>query len=126
MTKRLLTTFAIGSLLLIMMGCSSVPKIEDVEEDSKEGVERLLTEDNNDKLTYRLDRYFLSEQVDDLTYKGILKATAFRKSQKFDSYRLEMVQVTDSTKLYRNVIIKFRDKRYDFYTISISRRMNVE
>ncbi len=125
MTKRLLTTFAIGSLLL-MMGCSSVPKIEDVEEDSKEGVERLLTEDNNDKLTYRLDRYFLSEQVDDLTYKGTMKATAFRKSQKFDSYRLEMVQVTDSTKLYRNVIIKFRDKRYDFYTISISRRMNVE
>ena len=118
MIKRLLTTFAIGSLLLLM-GCSSAPKIEDVEKDTKDGVEQLLTEDNNDELTLRLDRYFLSEQVDDLTYKGTLKATAFYKSPQWDSNRLKIVQVPDSTKLYRNVVIKFRDKKYDYYTISI-------
>ena len=118
MIKRLLTTLAIASLLF-MMGCSSVPKIEDVERDTKEGVEQLLTEDNNEGLSLRLDRYFLSEQVDDLTYKGTLKATAFYKSSKWDSNRYKIVEVPDSTKLYRTVIIKFRDKKYDYYTISI-------
>ena len=61
----------------------------------------------------------LSEQVDDLTYKGTLKATAFYKSSKWDSKRYKFVDVPDSTKLYRTVIIKFRDKKYDYYTISI-------
>lgn len=118
MMKRLLTTSAIG-ILFFVMGCSSAPKIEEVEKDTKEGVEQLLTEDNNEELTLRLDRYFLSEQVDDLTYKGTLKATAFYKSSKWDKNRFKIVEVPDSTKLYRNVIIKFRDKKYDYYTISI-------
>ena len=118
MIKRLLTTFAIGSLLF-MMGCSFAPKIEDVEKSTKEGVEELLTEDNNDELSFRLDRYFLSEQVDEMTYKGTLKATAFYNSPKWDSNRFKVIQVPDSTKLYRTVIIKYRDKKYDHYTISI-------
>ena len=67
-----------------------------------------------------MDRYFLSEQVDDLTYKGTLKATAFYNKTRWDRKRLEFVaDVPDSTKLYRTVIIKFRDKKYDYYTISI-------
>lgn len=75
-TMRLLTTLSI-STLLSLIGCSSVPSIEKVQESSAEGVENLLTVDNNEEMSYHLDRYFLSEQVDDLTYKGSIKATAF-------------------------------------------------
>ena len=116
--KRLLTTLSL-SALLTLIGCSSVPSIEKVQESSAEGVESLLTEDNNEELSYRLDRYFLSEQVDDLTYKGSLKATAFYKSPGYDWDRHDIVYKEDSTKFYRTVIIKFRDKKYDYYTISI-------
>lgn len=116
--KRLLTIFALTTLFFLA-GCSLAPSIDRVQEDTAEGVEELLTEDNNEKISLRLDRYFLSEQVDDLTYKGTLKATAFYKSSKWDSKRYKFVDVPDSTKLYRTVIIKFRDKKYDYYTISI-------
>ena len=117
--KKLLTTFAIATLLSLI-GCSTVPSIEKVQESTADGVESLLTEDNNEELSLRMDRYFLSEQVDDLTYKGTLKATAFYNKTRWDRKRLEFVaDVPDSTKLYRTVIIKFRDKKYDYYTISI-------
>ena len=105
--------------LLSLIGCSTAPSIEKVEESTAKGVEELLTEDNNAELSFRMDRYFLSEQVDELTYKGSLKATAFYKSPKWDSNRFKMIEVPDSTKLYRTVIIKFRDKKYDSYTIQI-------
>ena len=119
MKKKLLTTLAITTLLSLF-GCSTVPSIEEVQENTAAGVESLLTEDNNEELSLRMDRYFLNEQVDDLTYKGKLKATAFYNKTRWDRKRLELVaDVPDSTKLYRTVIIKFRDKKYDYYTISI-------
>lgn len=117
--KKILTALTFATLLTFV-GCSSVPSIEEVQEETKEGVEELLTEDNNKELSLRMDRFFLSEQVDDLTYKGTLKATAFYKSSRWDSRRYRIIEVPDSTKLYRTVIIKFRDKKYDFYTISIT------
>lgn len=116
--KRLLTSFTLAALLSLI-GCSTAPSIEKVEESTAKGVEELLTEDNNENLSLRMDRYFLSEQVDELTYKGMLKATAFYKSATWDRNRFKVVEVPDSTKLYRTVIIKFRDKKYDYYTISI-------
>lgn len=116
--KKLLTTFMLATLLTLI-GCSTAPSIEKVQESTAEGVEALLTEDNNEELSLRMDRYFLSEQVDELTYKGSLKATAFYKSSKADWNLHKIVEVADSTKLYRTVIIKFRDKKYDYYTISI-------
>ena len=116
--KKILTTLALTTLFALI-GCSTAPSIEDVQESTAEGVESLLTEDNNENLFLRMDRYFLSEQVDELTYKGTLKATAFYKSPKWDDRRYKFVDVPDSTKLYRTVIIKFRDKKYDYYTISI-------
>lgn len=119
MKKKLLTTLAITTLLFLF-GCSTVPSIEEVQESTAAGVESLLTEDNNEELSLRMDRYFLNEQVDDLTYKGKLKATAFYNKPRWDRKRLELVaDVPDSTKLYRTVIIKFRDKKYDYCTISI-------
>ena len=116
--KRLLTALSLSALLL-SIGCSTIPSIETVQESSAESVESLLIEDNNEELSYRLDRYFLSEQVDDLTYKGTLKATAFYKSPDYDWNSHQFVDKEDSTKFYRTVIIKFRDKKYDYYTISI-------
>ena len=116
--KKILTVSALATIFLLA-SCSIAPSIEEVEESTTEGVEELLTEDNNVELSLRMDRYFLSEQVDELTYKGTLKATAFYKSSKWDSRRYKFVEVPDSTKLYRTVIIKFRDKNYDTYTISI-------
>ena len=59
------------------MGCNCVPTINEVTEGTLKPVEELLTEDNNSKRYVRLDRYFLNEQVDKLTYKGTLKATVF-------------------------------------------------
>ena len=106
--------------LLFLIGCSIAPSIEKVQESTADGVESLLTEDNNEELSLRMDRYFLSEQVDELTYKGTLKATAFYNKTRWDRKRLEFVSdVPDSTKLYRSVIIKFRDKKYDYFTITI-------
>lgn len=116
--KKLLITFAIATLLSLI-GCSSVPSIETVQESTVDDVESLLTEDNNEELSFRMDRYFLQERVDDLTYKGCLKATLFYKSPEWDSKQYKVVEVLDSTKLYRTVIIKFWDKKYDHYTISI-------
>lgn len=62
-----------------------------------------------------MDRYFLSEQVDDFTFKGFLKATKYCPiGRKYKSSIL-----SDSTKVYRTVEIKFRNKKYDSYVITI-------
>ena len=103
-------SFILAAFITFMFtGCSNSPSIEDVEESTREGVENLLTEDNSKKVSMRMDRYFLSEQVDDLTYTGTVKTTVF----------LKYGRSTDSLKVYRPVTIKFRSKKYDYYTISI-------
>ena len=96
---------------IMMTACSKEPTIDEVEQSSADAVERLLTEDNNEDLYLRLDRFFLDEHPDKLTYTGTLKATAFYKNKlgKWDSSRVRWVATTDSLKLYRSVEIKFRD-----------------
>ena len=109
--KRFLV-FILGAMLIC--SCSTKPDIQDVEDNTRADVESLLTEDNNGRLWLRMDRYFLSDDTQPLTYRGYLKATAF--------YRF--YNRTDSLKVYYDVTIKFRDKKYDWYTISIDPRTN--
>lgn len=94
----------------IAIALSGAPSIESVERRVKSGVEDLLTEDNTNNNYYQLDRFFLSEQTDPLTYIGSLKATYYWKSWN-GSFQNQRV--------YKDVIIKFRDKNYESYTISI-------
>lgn len=117
--------------IFMVAGCNIAPNIEVVEKESAKLVEELLTEDNNQERFVRLDRYFLSEKVDALTYTGTLKATVFYNTTKFDEgkwrnnmrnnryWEDDTVVVQDSTKFYKTVIVKFRDKRYNYYTVEI-------
>lgn len=105
--------------IILLHGCTTIPSIEKVQDATADSVEKLLTEDNNEELSFRMDRYFLSEQIDELTYKGTLKATAFILHRKWDWNKNKFYNAKDSLKLYRTVTIKFRDKKYDYYTISI-------
>ena len=105
--------------IVCLYGCTVSPNIEDLQERTASTVEELIREDNNEEVSIRLDKYFLSEQIDDLTYKGFIKATAFIKTASFDWDKNKIVDTRDSLKFYRPVIIKFRDKKYDYYTISI-------
>jgi hypothetical protein len=99
-----------------------MPTIEEAEEYTADGVEELLMEDNNDELTLRMDRYFLDEQIDDYTFKGSLKGTAFYKKARWDRNRLTYVyDVPDSMKFYKPVIIRFRDKKYKSFSITIGK-----
>ena len=116
--KKLVASFSVISLLF-MVSCSSAPKIEDVENSTQKNVEALFTEDNNEELTVRMDDYFLTEQVDKLTYKGILKGTAFYSSLDWDDRQSKVVQVPDSTKISLYVTIKYLDKKYSKYTVLI-------
>lgn len=100
-------------LALLMAACSGAPDIDDLKEDSYPLVEQLLTEDDNDFVTHRLDRYILDQHPDKLTYTGTIKTTEFTKKTAEDG----SVQI-DSVKLYRDVVIQFRGTDYDKYTIT--------
>lgn len=106
-------------LALCVSGCNIQPSIEKVEESSRDTVEQLLTEDNREDVYLRMDRYFLSEKQDLLTYVGTVKATLFYKDTDWDWKRHEYVDKIDSIKLYRKVVVKFRDKKYNHYTVTI-------
>lgn len=99
--------------LLLLAGCSAAPDIDDLKEDSYPLVEQLLTEDDNEVVTHRLDRYILDKHPDKLTYTGTIKTTEFTKKTAEDG----TVQI-DSVKLYRDVVITFRGTDYDKYTIT--------
>ena len=99
---------------LCAVSCSDAPDIDDLKEDSAPLVEQLVTEDNTEKLSYRLDRYILDGHPDKLTYTGTVKVTAFTKETDAEGH----VKV-DSTKMYRDVEIKFRGTDYDKYTVNL-------
>ena len=99
---------------LCATSCSNAPDIDDLKENSLPLVEQLVTEDNTEKLSYRLDRYILDGHPDKLTYTGTVKVTAF--TREVDA--AGNVQV-DSTKMYRDVEIKFRGTDYDKYTVNM-------
>ncbi len=100
-------------LALLVAGCASAPDIDDLKEDSYPLVEQLLTEDDNEAVTHRLDRYILDQHPDKLTYTGTIKTTEFTRTTAEDG----TVQV-DSVKFYRDVVITFRGTDYDKYTIT--------
>lgn len=98
---------------LLAVACSGAPDIDDLKEDSYPLVEQLLTEDDNDVVSHRLDRYILDAHPDKLTYTGTIKTTEFTKKTAEDG----SVQV-DSVKLYRDVVITFHGTDYDKYTVT--------
>ena len=102
-----------------IIGCNSMPTIQEVREQTEDGVRELLMENYSDEIQLRMDRYFLDTQVDELTYTGALKATAFFKNPTWDSNRGIVVEVDDSIGFYRTVKIKFLDKKYEEYSITI-------
>lgn len=116
--KWFLTTLSL-LVLTFMASCSSAPKLEEVQKRTKEKVEELLTEDNNDELSFRLNEYYLLKKVDDLTYSGILETTAFYRHLEWDDNKFDLVQKRDSLNFYRDVIIKFHSKNYSDCTILI-------
>ena len=109
-----LTVAAWALVALYAVSCSNGPDIDDLKEDSAPLVEQLVTEDNTEKLSYRLDRYILDGHPDKLTYTGTVKVTAFTKETDAEGN----VKV-DSTKMYRDVEIKFRGTDYDKYTVNL-------
>jgi hypothetical protein len=116
--KSVLALFSFA-VLIFMTSCSSAPKLEEVEKRTKEKVEELLTEDNNDELSFRLNEYCLLKKVDDLTYSGILETTAFYNRLEWDDLNFDIIQKRDSLTLQREVIVKFHDKNYNSCTILI-------
>ena len=101
-------------LALLMVACNSAPDIDDLKEDSYPLVEQLLTEDDNAVVQHRLDRYILDQHPEPLTYTGSIKVTEFNRTTAEDG----TVQV-DSVKYYRYVVIDFRDKKYEKYTLNL-------
>ena len=104
-------------LALLVAACGNeAPSIDDLEEDSAPLVEQVLTEDDTDALSHRLDRYTLDKHPDELSYTGTAKVTEFKKTTAEDG----TVQV-DSTKYYVDVEINFHGTDYDKYTVNVYR-----
>lgn len=116
--KAISTLFSL-TVLIFMTGCSSSPNLEEVQKKTREKVEELLTEDNNDELSFRLNKYYVVKKDDDLTYSGILETTAFYNRLEWDDLKFDFAQKRDSLNLYRDVIVKFNDKNHNSCTIII-------
>ena len=101
------------TLLLVAACGNEAPSIDDLKEDSYPLVEQVLTEDDTEALSHRLDRYTLDQHPDKLSYTGTAKVTEFKKTTAEDG----TVQV-DSTKYYVDVVINFHGTDYDKYTVN--------
>ena len=102
-------------IALLVAACGNgAPGIDDLEEDSYPLVEQVLTEDDTDALSHRLDRYTLDKHPDELSYTGTAKVTEFKKTTAEDG----TVQV-DSTKYYVEVVVNFHGTDYDKYTVNV-------
>ena len=77
-------------------------------------MEQVLTEDDTDALSHRLDRYTLDKHPDELTYTGTAKVTEFKKTTAEDG-----TAHVDSTKYYVDVEINFHGTDYDKYTVNV-------
>lgn len=108
--------FYLFPLALLVAACSDAPTIDDLKEDSYPLVEQVLTEDDTEALSHRLDRYTLDQHPDKLSYTGTAKVTEFKKTTTEDG----TVQV-DSTKYYVDVEINFHGTDYDKYTVNVYR-----
>ena len=101
-------------LALLVAGCSGEPGLDDLKENSYPLVEQVLTEDDNEQVQHRPDRYILDEHPEKLVYTGTIKVTEFDRKVNEDG----TVQV-DSLKYYRYVVIKFHGTDYDKYTVEL-------
>lgn len=106
--------FYLFPLALLVAACSDAPTIDDLKEDSYPLVEQVLTEDDTEALSHRLDRYTLDQHPDKLSYTGTAKVTEFTRTTAEDG----TVQV-DSTKYYVDVVINFHGTDYDKYTVNV-------
>ena len=94
--------FYLFPLALLVAACGNeAPSIDDLKEDSYPLVEQVLTEDDTDALSHRLDRYTLDKHTDELSYTGTAKVTEF--------------------KYYVDVVINFHGTDYDKYTVNVYR-----
>ncbi len=110
-----LKAFYLLPLALLVAACGNdAPSIDDLEEDSYPLVEEVLTEDDNEAVSHRLDRYTLDKHPDDLTYTGSAKVTEFKHSKAEDGSAK-----VDSTKYYVDVVINFHGTDYDKYTVNV-------
>ena len=103
---RILTMAAVAAGVFLS-SCSSAPDIDDLKENSIPYVEQLLTEDDNDTVSHRLDRYILDGHPDKLTYTGTVKVTEFSRKTMEDG----TVQV-DSTKYPPERPVRFRGQGF--------------
>lgn len=100
-------------LTLLFGSCTTAPSLDDLKEDSYPSVVQLLTEDDNETVTHRLDRYILDRHPDKLTYTGTVKVTELtHQADETGTVR------TDSTKYYLDVVITFRGTEYEKYTVT--------
>ena len=99
--------------LCLLASCTTAPSLDDLKDDSYPSVVQLLTEDDNEAVTHRLDRYILDKHPDKLTYTGTVKVTEFAHQ----ADEAGAVQ-TDSTKYYLDVVITFRGTEYEKYTVT--------
>ena len=107
--------FYLFPLALLVAACGGgAPSIDDLKEDSYPFVEQVLTEDDTEAVSHRLDRYTLDKHPDKLSYTGTAKVTEFRCTTAEDG----TVQV-DSTKYYVDVVINFHGTDYDKYTVNV-------
>lgn len=105
----------------IVSSCS--PSLEEVEKLVYEGVEELLTEDNDEESSLEMKEFTLDTKVDDLTYTGFLKAelisdeiSGVHVDRHFD---LQYSYEKTKSKILYDVKIKFLDKSYEKYTINL-------
>ena len=108
------TLFSLLSFALLVTACNQAPSIDDLKEDSYPLVEQVLTEDDTEAVSHRLDRYTLDQHPDKLSYTGTAKVTEFKRSTAEDG----TVHV-DSTKYYVDVVINFHGTDYDKYTVNV-------
>ena len=109
--------FYLFPLALLLAACGNEgPSVDDLRDDSYPLVEQVLTEDDTDIVSHRLDRYTLDQHPDELTYTGSAKVTEFKKSPAEDG-TLQL----DSTKYYVDVVINFHGTDYDKYTVNVYR-----
>lgn len=107
--------FYLFPLALLVAACGGgAPSIDDLKEDSYTFVEQVLTEDDTEAVSHRLDRYTLDKHPDELTYTGTAKVTEFIRTTAEDG----TVQL-DSTKYYVDVEINFHGTDYDKYTVNV-------
>ena len=106
---------AAAALTLLVSACSGgAPDLDDLKENSYPLVEQVLTEDDTEALSHRLDRCTPDEHPDKLSYTGSAKVTEFKRTTAEDG----TVQV-DSTKYYVDVVINFHGTDYDKYTVNV-------